>query len=287
MFYILYGFLYLVSLLPFFVLYGISNAMYVLLYYILKYRIAVTRANLAFSFPEKTIAERHAIEKQFYKNLCDSVVENIKLLSISKATLNKRFDCNWDLVNAHQGQGRITQAYLSHCFNWEYGTLAANWNVQARFTGLYNPISNKAFDKLIFKIRSRSGGLFIDMNNMQKEMAGLQKQDICWGFVADQNPSEPRRSAWEMFLNRETAFFKGPELVARRYNNIVFFAQILRVKRGYFKCIAHVETDNPRDLPDGELTKRYVAFLEKCIHQQPDNWVWSHRRWKHQRTENN
>jgi Kdo2-lipid IVA lauroyltransferase/acyltransferase len=286
MYYILFGFLYLISLLPFVVLYAISNFMYFILYKILKYRIPVTRTNLAISFPQKSETERLKIEKQFYKNLCDSVVENIKLLSISKTTLNKRFECNWDLIAQTQATGRVTQAYLSHCFNWEYGTVAANWNVPSRFVGLYNPISNKAFDKLIFKIRSRSGGLFIDMNDMQKEMSSLQKQDICWGFVADQNPSEPRRSAWEHFLNRETAFFKGPELVARRYNNIVFFGQILRVKRGYFKCIAHLETDNPRDLPDGELTKRYVAFLEKCIMQQPDNWVWSHRRWKHQREKN-
>jgi Kdo2-lipid IVA lauroyltransferase/acyltransferase len=286
MYYLLRIIFYPISLLPFWVLYGISHVMYVIVYQLLGYRKNVVMDNLQKSFPEKSLEELQGIAKKYYKNLCDSVVETIKLITLSDAELNKRYTCNWDVVLAECNKGRNVQAHLSHSFNWEYGTVASNQNIPHWFVGLYNRVSNKAFNKLMYTIRTRSGTGMVDMDDMLQVMGEYQKKNIVWGFLADQNPSEPRRGVWVNFFGRETSFFKGAELVARRYNNVVLFANTIRVKRGHFHLQLQKQYDNPNTTVDGEITHAYVQFLEDCIRQQPDNWVWSHRRWKHTRVKN-
>jgi KDO2-lipid IV(A) lauroyltransferase len=287
MYYLLLIIFYPISVLPFWVLYGISDGMFFLVYQVFGYRKNVVMDNLTKSFPEKSQEELQIIAKQFYKNLCDSVVETIKLLTITNAEINKRFTCNYEVVNNSTGKGRIVQAHLSHTFNWEWGTVASNLNMHVTFTALYNRVTNEAFNKLMYKMRTRSGSIMIDMDDMQSVMAEYQKKDICWCFIADQNPSEPRRGAWVDFFGRETSFFKGAELIARRYNNIVLFGTIKRMKRGYYHLQLEKKYDNAKATNDGEITTAYVRYLENEIKQQPDNWVWSHRRWKHIRKASN
>lgn len=242
----------------------------------------VTMQNLRLSFPEKTENELEQIAKKYYKNLCDSIIETIKLFSISKNELNKRMQCNWELMDLMTTEDRNGQAYMSHQFNWEWATVLCNWRAPRRFTGLYMPLTNKAFDKLYLWLRGRSGVHLIRVQDMQKEMAAVQNEKILWGFIADQNPSDPKRVSWNDFMNRKTAFFKGPEFVARRYNNIVYFGEIIKIKRGYYEIKLRLAFDNPRNTSDGEITEAYVRHLEQSIKRQPENWVWSHRRWKHQ-----
>jgi Kdo2-lipid IVA lauroyltransferase/acyltransferase len=282
MYYLIKLLLVPISILPFRVLYIISDVMYFIIYRLFKYRIAVVKENLLKSFPNKSIEELYVIEKKFYSNLCDSIVETIKLITISMPQLNKRITANWQVITQEHATGRVAQGHLSHLFNWEWGTVACNVNTPYQFVGIYNKVTNKAFNQLMQYIRGRSGTLLIDMNDMQAQMGEIQKGNTLWGFIADQNPSEPRRSAWITFLGRPTAFYKGAELVARRYNNIVFFGKIQRVKRGYYNIVLHKAFDQGKLTTDGEITTAYVRFLEQSIHEQPDNWVWSHRRWKHQ-----
>lgn len=282
MYYILYAILYLISLIPLNGLYLFSDFLFLVLYKIAGYRTAVVRENLSRSFPEKTKIELNIIEKEFYKNLCDSIVETIKLISISKEELDKRMVVNWELLQSENNQGRVIQAYMSHFFNWEWGTVLCNWKTDYRFTGMYLPISNKVFDKLMYTIRARSGTKLLPVQDMMQQLPELQKQKTLWGFIADQNPSDPKRVSWNLFLGRETAFAKGGEFVARRYNNPVYFGQTIKLKRGYYQIKLKLVCDNPRDTKDGELTETYVRLLEECIKHQPSNWVWSHRRWKHQ-----
>ncbi len=260
--------------------------MYVLLFNVFKYRKEVIHSNLIISFPEKLEEEITDITKKYYKNLCDSIVETIKMISITQKELEKRMCCNWELFDSMTQQNRNGQAYMSHQFNWEWGTLICNWHVPRRFTGLYLPLTNKAFDKLLIKIRSRAGMKLVRVQNMQNEMAAIQNDKTLWGFIADQNPSDPKRVSWNDFFNRKTAFFKGPEFVARRYNNIVYFGEFIKIKRGYYEIKMKLAFENPRETKEGELTEAYVRFLEDSIKRQPENWVWSHRRWKHTYPEN-
>ncbi|MFM2386581.1 MAG: hypothetical protein RL660_1338 [Bacteroidota bacterium] len=284
MYYIYLALLYPLSWLPFKLLYLLSDALRFILYKILKYRVTVVRQNLQLSFPEKSAEALLCIEKAFYRNLCDSIVETIKLLSISKAELNKRMTANWDVIENEYGKGKVVQGHLSHLFNWEWGTVVCNWNTRFQFVGPYNKPSSKAMDEILCKIRSRSGTEFVDMNEINLVMGHYQSKETLWGFIADQNPSEPRRSAWLDFLGRETAFFKGAELIARRYGNVVIFGCIKKVKRGYYHIELTKVFDDAKQTSDGEITTMYVRYLEKCIREQPENWLWSHRRWKHVRS---
>jgi KDO2-lipid IV(A) lauroyltransferase len=126
----------------------------------------------------------------------------------------------------------------------------------------------------------------IRVQDMQKEMAAVQNEKTLWGFIADQNPSDPKRVSWNDFLNRKTAFFKGPEFVARRYNNLVYFGEFIKLKRGYYEIKMKLAFEHPKETKEGEITEAYVRFLEDSIKRQPENWVWSHRRWKHIYPEN-
>jgi KDO2-lipid IV(A) lauroyltransferase len=253
------------------------------MYHVVGYRKEITMANLLQAFPEKIEADRIQIAKNYYKNLCDNILETIKLLSISKSELNKRFTSNWDTLNTAFNNNKAVVGYLSHQFNWEWGSVVANWNMPYTFVGTYLPLTNLAFDKLILKIRSRSGSLLVSVPDMQSQMTEMQnKNKIVWGFIADQNPSDIKRVLWFDFLNKKTAFAKGAEFVARRYNNMVYFGTTEKIKRGYYHLHLTLMFDNPKSTSEGEITSAYVKFLEKTIKHQPENWVWSHRRWKHE-----
>lgn len=276
-----YALLFCISLLPMGILYALSDALFFLLCRVVKYRVAVIDENLKLSFPEKPDHEREQIKINYYKNLCDSVVETIKLITISKKELSRRMSCNWEAFELMTQQNKNGQAYMSHQFNWEWATVLCNWHAPRRFTGLYMPLTNKIFDKIYYKIRSRSGTDLIRVQDSQKEMPRVQQSKILWGFIADQNPSDPKRVSWNLFLNRQTAFFKGPEFIARRYNNLVYFGEIIKTKRGYYHIEIKLAFNNPQDTKEGVITEAYVRYLEDSIKRRPENWVWSHRRWKH------
>ncbi|HNB82218.1 MAG TPA: lysophospholipid acyltransferase family protein [Chitinophagaceae bacterium] len=282
MYYLLYSLLYLLSLLPFGVLYVLSDLLCFFLHRVFRYRMDVIEQNLFASFPEWTAEERHRVIKDYYHNLCDSVVETIKLLSVSRRVLEKRMKGNWDVFEIMQQKSRNAQALIAHQFNWEWATVLTNWQLPEQFTGLYLPLNNKHFNRLMKHIRMRAGMKLVKVQDMQNQLAVIQSSPVLWGFIADQNPSDPRRVSWNRFMNRTTAFFKGPEFVARRYNNLVYFGEIIRIRRGYYEVKLKLAFDNSRETSEGEITERYVRFLEESIKRQPANWVWSHRRWKHQ-----
>ncbi len=279
---IVYGVFYAISLLPFWVLYGLADAMYLVLYRVMGYRLKVTRANLLQAFPEKTAAERLAIEKEFYKNLCDSIVETVKLCSISMNDLCARIPCNSEVLQTMETENRNGMILFSHQFNWEWGTVVGNVYSPRRFTGMYMPLTNSNFEKLFRYLRSRAGTRLLKVQDMQKELGSLQQGKILWGFIADQNPSDPKRVSWNDFLGKKTAFSKGPDMVARRYNNLVYWGEIIKERRGHYRIQITPVYNNAGNLSDGELTEAYVRFLEKNIRQYPANWLWSHRRWKHE-----
>jgi Kdo2-lipid IVA lauroyltransferase/acyltransferase len=221
-------------------------------------------------------------EKRYYRNLCDSIIETVKLMSMSMSELDRRITCNWEEFDLLIRQNKNGQAYLSHQFNWEWATVVANRHLPRKFTGIYLPLTNKVFDKLLHTIRSRAGMNLVKVQDMNRVMTSFQQKEIVWGFIADQNPSDPKRVSWNNFFHRKTAFFKGPEFVARRYQNPVFFGEIIRIRRGYYHIQIKLAFEHPQHTAEGEITEAYVRFLEESIKRQPDNWVWSHRRWKHQ-----
>ncbi|MBG9376206.1 lipid A biosynthesis acyltransferase [Panacibacter sp. DH6] len=280
MYYVVYGIFYLLSLLPWRVIYIISDGIYGLLYYIIRYRRDVVDNNLLIAFPEKSEQERKKIAKDFYKGFVDNFIEVIKFVSISKAEVQKRFTFDAHVINDLYPTGRNIQLTLGHFFNWEFANIAYASKITYPIVLVYMPIENKVFDRLFKKIRERFGTNLVAATRFRKEFLPYAKQRYALGLVADQNPGGPDIAYWTDFFGRKTAFVKGPERNAKMNNEIVILVNFYKVKRGYYHSVFEVITTEPRTLPEGAITKQMVAFIEKCIRQRPANYLWSHRRWK-------
>jgi len=282
MYYLLLIFAYAISLLPLWLLYGLSDVLYLVVYHIAGYRRAVVHANLIQAFPDKSPREIKRLTRKYYRNLTDMMVETIKLLTISPQQLRRRFDCDLTVLQQLYEQGKSCQLHLGHNFNWEWANLFCIQGVQFPFLVVYMPITNKAVDRFFRHFRERSGSTLLPANDIRNAMAPWLHKQYLIALVADQNPGDPRRCYWFPFLNKMTAFYKGPEMSARRNNIPVVFADIRKVKRGYYKAKLSLEFENPLEAPEGKITEAFVQFLEKNIREQPEVWVWSHKRWKHE-----
>lgn len=282
MYYLVYGLLWLFSLLPLRLLYFISDGFYLLVFYLLKYRRDVVMNNLEIAFPEKTDAERKAIAKKFYKNLLDMFIETIKMISVSDKFIAKRFRGNWDVVNAIYPTGKSVQIHLGHNFNWEWGNNVFVTKTPYKFLAVYMPFANKIVEKLFYKLRTRSGAIFLSAATMKESFLPYRSEQYLLGLIADQNPGHPGNAWWVNFFGRPTPFLKGPAKGAVTNDTAVVFAFIHKPKRGYYEAVFSVAETNPAASNEQELTKKFVLYLENTIKQNPEMWLWSHRRWKHE-----
>lgn len=281
MYYLLYIPLYLLSLLPLQVLYLLSDCLAALTWHVIGYRKKVVLDNLRIAFPEKTAQERKAIAKKFYRNFTDNFIETIKLLSAGKKFITEHLVVDNDLFSYLYQTGRKCQLHLAHNFNWEIANAAMPYYTDYTFIVVYMPIKAKAMDRLFLHLRSRTGSVMLPATNMRNAIVPYRNSQYLLTLVADQAPGDVSKAYWLHFFGHPTPFVRGPESGARVGNIPVVFAQLYKVKRGYYRAHLEIATENPRELPEGELTRRYIAFLEKTIRQHPDMWLWSHRRWKH------
>ena len=277
-----YGILYLFSLLPWRVMYIISDCIAFVLYHVIGYRKKVVMGNLSIAFPEKNQTERTKIAKEFYQLFTDNFLEVIKFLSISKEELNKRFIGDADKINEHYSSGKNIQLLLGHFFNWEFANHGYADNSNYPFVVVYMPIENKILNKLFYNMRKRFGSHLVAATDFRREFFPLSKKRYCLALVGDQNPGSPDSAYWTPFFGRMTPFVKGPEKGARLNDTVVLMCSIYRIKRGYYKSEITLFTTEPRNLPDGEITKAMVAFVEDCLRKHPANYLWSHKRWKHE-----
>jgi len=282
MYYIVYSLLWLFSLLPLRILYFISDGFYLLVFYVLKYRRDVVMNNLKIAFPEKNESERKVIAKKFYKNLIDMFIESIKMVSASDKFIAKRFTGNWDVVNAIYPTGKSVQIHLGHNFNWEWGNNVFVTRTPYKFLAVYMPFANKIFEKLFYKLRTRSGAIFLSAVTMKESFLPYRSEQYLLGLIADQNPGHPGNAWWFNFFGRPTPFLKGPAKGAIANDTAVVFAFIHKPKRGYYEAVFSVAETNPTASTEQELTRKFVLYLENTIKQNPDMWLWSHRRWKHE-----
>jgi KDO2-lipid IV(A) lauroyltransferase len=277
----LYALLYLVSLLPMRLLYLLSDGIYLLVYYAFGYRKQVVLDNLQIAFPDKTAAERVKIAKKFYHNFIDSLIEVVKLLSAGEAFLKKRFTADTGELGDLYKTGKSCQLHLGHTFNWEWGHLVLTKLTAYQILVVYMPITNAFFEKLFYRLRIRTGNVFLPATNMREAITPYLETQYLLGLIADQNPSDSRTSYWLQFFGRPTPFASGPEKGARAANLPVMFACIEKPRRGYYHATLSLGSPEASQLPEGELTLRYVRYLEGVIRRNPDMWLWSHRRWKH------
>lgn len=234
MYYFIYGLLYLFSKLPWFVLYGISDLLAFLTYYVFGYRKKVVLGNLAIAFPEKTTSERKEIAKQFYRNFSDTLAETIKMISASDEELSKRFVPKEEMLEkmrAFVHNGRNVQIQAMHNFNWEVVNLGVSKTIGIPFLGVYMPISNKHLEKIFRQMRSRYGTILVPATAFKKNFLKFEKEYIRDNYsialVADQNPGSPQHAWWVNFFNKPAPFVTGPEKAARLRSLPVVFCQFL------------------------------------------------------------
>ncbi len=280
MYYVVFGFLYLLSLLPLRILYLISDFAYLIIYYVIGYRKEVVLHNLSIAFPEKSEKERVKIAKKFYLNFTDNFTETIKFISASEGWINKHFTGNFEIFQPFYEQGRKCQAHLGHNFNWELGNLAIPLNIPYQVLTVYMPIASKPIERLFKYMRSRTGAALLPATKMRNAIIPYRNQKYLMLLVADQNPGNPRSAYWVNFFGRPTPFLKGPEKSAKGADAAVVFCFFTKKKRGYYHAHIELAETDATKLPEGELTKRYVTYLENVIRANPDMWLWSHRRWK-------
>lgn len=281
MYYVVYSFLWLVSLLPFRVLYFIGDGIYLLVYYVLKYRRDVVMNNLAIAFPEKTEKERTRIAKQFYHNLIDTFIETLKFITISKTQINKRSTGEYDLLNKLIEQGKSVHIMAGHQFNWEFANLLYSLNLKTPFVGVYMPIANKHLDKIFYNFRERYGTILISAGDFKNKMHSVFSQQYLLALAADQNPGDPSNGYWINFLGKPVPFVTGPWKGAVKNNTAVVMVGFKKIKRGQYHFSIELLTENSSQFEIEQLVILYKNALEKIIRQDPANYLWSHRRWKY------
>ncbi|MBS1614691.1 MAG: lysophospholipid acyltransferase family protein [Bacteroidetes bacterium] len=271
------------SLLPLWLLYGLSDFSFVILFYGMGYRKEVVRSNLSHAFPEKTAVEIEQIMRRFYRSFCDQWIETMKLMTMSKRSLNRRMKGNWELLDALYAEGKNVYLLTGHTFNWEWANVTVAFNTRLRYACVYLPLSSTSFDKLMLHIRTRLGARMISMKGLLSGFKQLAGSQYILGLAADQNPSVVEVADWLPFMHREAPFFRGPEQMPRRAKAAVVLIGIRKLRRGYYEASLEKLCDDASQMSEGGILKGYVNFIEQQLGKQPENWLWSHRRWKHVR----
>ena len=290
-YYLLYGFVYSLSLLPFWMLYLISDGIFLLIYYIIRYRRKIVKKNLTASFPEKSQEELRTIERRFYHWLCDYFMETVKLLSISNEQLLRHIEFRGvEQLEACYDDGQDCAAILGHYCNWEWLSatgLAFQRYPQAVMGLIYHPLYSEAFDRLFIDIRSAHGGVCIPKKDILRHLIRYRQEDrrTLFGYISDQTPKWENIHLWLPFLHQDTPVFTNGEKLMRRMNNAVFYAEMERPRRGHYICTFHLITRDSRQMEEFAVTRRFFEMLEDTIRRAPQYYLWTHNRWKRTKEE--
>jgi len=285
LYYLTLPFIYFLSLLPFRLLYILSDGVYVLLYHVIGYRKGVVRENLRNSFPQKTANEINLLTKSFYRYFCDLTLETFKTLTISKSKMLRHCSLEPEadaLFRQLAGEGKSLIIVMGHKGNWEWAGNTFSLLCKHQLYVIYHPLSNKYFDKLVYKMRTRFGTKLIAMRDTFRDMTRNRGELNATAFIADQAPS-PDKAYWMNFMNQDTPVFMGTEKIAQKMKYPIIYVSVKKIKRGYYTLGASILKEPPFDAGEGELTTAHTKRLEADIIEQPETWLWTHRRWKHAR----
>lgn len=269
------------SLLPFWALYLFSDFLYLIVFYFVKYRKKVVFTNLKNSFPNKSEQEIKVIAKGFYRHFCDLIIEALKIFSISEKELNKRCKIrNPELLQSYLLKGKSLIVAGGHYNNWEMAATSSNFMIPHQAIGIYTPLKNKFFNEQIIKSRTKFGMQLIRKKEIKTSFEKNKNRPTAILFLADQSPASGRTAYWTTFLNQDTGVMIGAEKCAKQYDYPVVFGKIIKVKRGYYELKFIPLEDQPRATQYGEISEKYTRLLEKIIIENPEYWLWSHKRWK-------
>lgn len=278
-----YPFIWLFSRLPMRVLYIKSDIFFFLIYYVFKYRKKVVLENLKLAFPEKTEAERVQMSKGFFKHFTDLFMESVKAFSISEKEISKRYTYkNPELVNKYTKQGRSIALVAAHQANWEW-SISLPLVLDGNLHGAYTKLGNTYFEKVVKSSREKFGVFGYKTSEMVKGMQknfSEQKQGL-YILLSDQSPQIHKTFYWRQFFGVKVPIHTGAEMLSKRFDLVVINYVTKKIKRGYYETEFQLITDTPKEFKDYEITDKYINLTEKNIKQQPDLYLWSHKRFKH------
>lgn len=272
---------YLTQLIPFWLVHLCASILAFLLQYVVKYRAAVVRQNLKNAFPTYTNAALKELEKKFYLNFCDVLLENIKLNSISKSTVRKRMKfLNPAVFSDLADTGKGVMLIGAHYNNWEWMAVSLSTYLNEKMFSVYKPLNNKLSDRLMLNARARFGANIIPMQQFPKVVLKNKNRGAVHLMVADQSPHRSKLDFFCTFLNQDTPVYLGAEKLMKAANLNLYFVEVHRVKRGFYE-MKIVPLNEQSTNEKGQATKMHLSHLEKMIINSPESWLWSHRRWKH------
>lgn len=290
-FLLFYSMVVAIGILPFCVLYLISDMLRFLLCKVVKYRWNVITTNLRNSFPEKDEREIKLLARKFYGFLSDYFVETAKLSVIGSKSMMKRMRfCNIELMTHNLRDGRNVSLLLGHYGNWEWiSSLPLHLPTDFYGAQVYHPLENPAADRTFLKIRSRFHAICVKMNAIYRTVVRWQREGkpSAVGYIADQSPLITDTHLWVDFLNQDTPVFTGPERISTKLHATVYYLDVKRIKRGYYEVEMKKVSDDAAEEEPFALTREYYSMLETTIRRQPELWLWSHRRWKRTRKDFN
>ena len=264
-------------------MYLLADILYLVIYHLVGYRRKVVRENLQGCFPRMGKKEMKALERKYYRHLADLLVEGVYNLYATPPQLRKRYRLvNRQLVDRYYEQGRSVILMSAHLGNWEYMVSSLNMQLLHHGIGVGKPLDDKSVAAYITRRRTRFGTQVVDQTDVRRHVAFYHDNHVpvALMMLSDQSPSNPHKSYWTNFLNRDTAFLYGAEYFARKYNYPVLYYTVDQVKRGYYQITFSTLCDNPQSVPQYRIVEDYVRRLEKDITARPEQWLWSHRRWK-------
>lgn len=280
---LIYPLLWLISILPFWLLYKVSDGVYFILYYIIGYRKKVVLDNLRLVFPEKSENEILKITKAFYKHLCDMIVEAIKSISISKKEMQKRYVyTNVDVIHRLEEKNRSILFFMAHYASWEW-TFILQTYINHKGYAVYKRLRNKHFDKLVKRIRAQYNSQLITTKETFSVLARAKKNNELTinGFAFDQSPKPSKAAHWQKFMGIKVPVYVGGEILAKRLDMATLFLKVKKVKRGYYEATFHELSETPKDFADFKITDMALKLVEEEILEAPEHYLWTHKRWKH------
>ncbi|WP_255434113.1 lysophospholipid acyltransferase family protein [Carboxylicivirga sp. M1479] len=274
----------LVSVMPFRLLYWFSNFASLIMGRVVKYRRKVIIDNLEKSFPQKSAEEINKITNAFYRNLTDNLLESFKSFTMKQSSIIKRHHIlNPELLDEILKEHKGIIGLTAHYANWEWGSQSGSLQCNNQFAALYKPLRNKYTNSILKKSRMKCGTELVSIYETSAMFEKYENSGYVFLMAADQGPAggkQMENAIWLDFYNRNTAFLNGPEKYAVKYNYPIVYIDIQRVKRGYYEIKLSLLTDTPRSLPKGKITEMYRDKLVEIIDAKPQDWLWSHKRWK-------
>lgn len=285
LFILIYPIIWLISILPFRLLYIFSDIICVLVCNIIGYRKNVVRQNIAMALPHLSERERLTIEKKFYRHLCDIFLEMIKTMTISRKEIEKRYVfTNLDVYLDLEKKGKSISLLCAHYASYEWA-VSMNYHITFEGYGIYKKINNTYFDKLVKDIRSKFKATLITTRetiptiekNIKTNHLGV------YGLASDQSPQASKAYHWSQFMGIETPVHTGAEMLAKRFDMNVIFLRTKKIKRGYYEATFELMADNPKEVSNYEISDDFMRRVEKQILEAPEFYLWTHKRWKHKK----